>query len=85
MSSLRAEICLFDGIEQMRWNVLGIASLFFLALVSPAAAYIDPGSGSVVTTAIIGFFAAIAYTARKYFYRVKDFLTGRSRAKDEPK
>ena len=45
----------------------------------PFLAYIDPGSGSVLTTAIVGFFAAIAYTFRKYFYKIKDRLTGQSR------
>ena len=42
-----------------------------------AYAYIDPGTGSVVTAAIIGFFAAAVYTVRKYFYRMKDLFTSR--------
>lgn len=61
--------------------------LAFLVLASlgltttHAFAYIDPGTGSVVTAAIIGFFAAITYTARKYFYRIKDiFMTRKTTA-----
>jgi O-antigen/teichoic acid export membrane protein len=42
------------------------------AMTGHAHAYIDPGTGSVVTAAVLGFFAAIAYTVRKYFYRIKD-------------
>lgn len=60
-----------------RVSVLVLAGLLFVGMVSPAQAYIDPGSGSVLTSAIIGFFAAAAYTGRKYFYRLKDALFGR--------
>ena len=37
-------------------------------------AYIDPGSGGAIITAILGFFAAIGYTLRKYFYKLKNFF-----------
>jgi hypothetical protein len=40
----------------------------------PAYAYIDPGTGSIVTTTILGFLGAVAYTVRKYFYRLIDFF-----------
>lgn len=59
-------------------DIVIAALLVFLAGTASAHAYIDPGSGSVLTTAIIGFFAAIAYTCRKYFYKLKDALLGRS-------
>jgi hypothetical protein len=52
--------------------------LLAIAVVIPqtAHAYIDPGTGSAVTAAILGFFAAVAYTFRKYMYRLKDWVTG---------
>jgi len=68
----------------MRFDVIFYAACVFIAIMSPAEAYIDPGSGSVVTTAIIGALAAVSYTARKYFYRVKDFLSGRKSAGKDP-
>ena len=37
-------------------------------------AYLDPGSGSALITAIFSFFAAIVYTAKKYFYKIKHFF-----------
>ncbi len=43
---------------------------------SVALAYVDPGSGSVIVTTILGFFAAIAYTFRKYFYKLKRKMFG---------
>ena len=58
-----------------------VSAIIFASITSEAFAYIDPGSGSVLTAAIIGFFAAIAYTCRKYFYKLKDRLTGNSRNK----
>lgn len=56
-----------------------IFAISLLVLAEPAYAYIDPGTGAAVTTAILGFFASIAYTFRKYMYRVKDLFTGKSR------
>lgn len=70
----------------MSVKTAAFAAIAFAAMTSNAYAYIDPGTGSVVTTAIIGFFAALAYTARKYFYRLKDLLgMGRSRADSQDK
>lgn len=61
-----------------------IAAILFIACTNNAHAYIDPGTGSVVTTAILGFFAAIAYTFRKYMYRLKDMFSSKKRAKADP-
>ena len=44
-----------------------------------AYAYIDPGSGSALITAILGFFAAIVYSFKKFFYNLKN------KFKSEPK
>ncbi len=61
----------------MRGSIV-LVSVVFVAMTGAAHAYIDPGTGSVVTTAILGFFAAIGFTLRKYFYRIKDFVTGKT-------
>jgi hypothetical protein len=49
----------------------------YVSLTSPAYAYIDPGTGSVITTTILGFLGAVAYTVRKYFYSLGGFFRGR--------
>ncbi len=49
-----------------------IANLFFPSI---AFAYVDPGSGSVIVTTILGLLAAIGYTFRKYFYKIKRMIT----------
>ena len=68
----------------MRNHVAVVALISLALMTSQAHAYIDPGTGSVVTTAIIGFFAAIAYTGRKYFYRLKDAIFGAKRSDTSP-
>ena len=45
-------------------------------IVTEAQAYVDPGSGSVIVTTILGLFAAIGYTFRKYFYKIKRLISG---------
>ncbi len=50
-----------------------IAAVYLLGS-TPAYAYVDPGSGSAIVTAILGFFAAIGYTMRKQFYKIKNFF-----------
>lgn len=47
------------------------SAIVYFTLQYNAYAYIDPGSGSVVMTAILGAIAAVGYTARKYFYKIR--------------
>ena len=47
-----------------------------LLIPSVAFAYVDPGSGSVIVTTILGLIAAIGYTFRKYFYKIKRKFSG---------
>lgn len=55
-----------------------IVTLIMMWLVFPtvAYAYVDPGSGSVIVTTILGLFAAIGYTFRRYFYKIRRSLFG---------
>jgi len=48
-----------------------------------AFAYVDPGSGSVIVTTILGLFAAIGYTFRKFFYNIRAKLFGRQDKTDD--
>ena len=59
-----------DGISSRSKAILGmLVSLLFVPTI--AFAYVDPGSGSVIVTTILGFIAAVGYTCRKYFYKIK--------------
>lgn len=49
---------------------------FFVAVLaltaSPAAlAYLDPSTGSMVVSAIVGIFASIALALKTYWYKIK--------------
>ena len=46
--------------------------------VQPAMAYIDPGSGSAIMTALVGFFIAIGLTIKTYWYKLKSLFTGKA-------
>ncbi|MBT8047030.1 MAG: hypothetical protein HKN57_15280 [Xanthomonadales bacterium] len=46
-----------------------------LLCVSPAAlAYLDPSTGSMVVSAIVGIFASIALAVKTYWYKIKGFF-----------
>jgi hypothetical protein len=46
-----------------------------LMTVSPAAlAYLDPTTGSMVVSAIVGIFASIALAVKTYWYKIKGFF-----------
>lgn len=43
----------------------------------PTFAYIDPGSGSAIMSAIIGFFVAVGLVIKTYWYKIKSIFTGK--------
>jgi O-antigen/teichoic acid export membrane protein len=54
-----------------------VVAMFGLCLlfVSPAAfAYLDPSTGSMVVSAIVGIFASIALAVKTYWYKIKGFF-----------
>ena len=48
--------------------------IIYLATINASFAYLDPGSGSVILQAIIGFIAAIFATLSFYWGRFKLFI-----------
>jgi O-antigen/teichoic acid export membrane protein len=53
-----------------------------LLLVSPGVfAYLDPTTGSMVISAIVGIFASIALALKTYWYKIKGFFK-RNQQKD---
>ena len=46
-------------------------------------AYIDPGSGSAIVSAIIGFFVAAGMLVKTYWYKLKALFFGGSNVADE--
>lgn len=50
------------------------AILFFFAFASPAYAYIDPGTGSMLLQALIGGFAIVAVFWRRVIDKLRQLL-----------
>ena len=60
--------------------------LFFsLLLIETSYAYIDPGSGSAIISAIIGFFVAIGVVLKTFWYKILQILSLKKSPKDENK
>jgi len=51
--------------------------------MSPAMAYIDPGSGSAIMSAIIGFFVAISLAIKTYWYKIKSLFSRKKKTPSE--
>jgi len=58
----------------MNKNILLTVSLLLFLWASPVFAYIDPGSGSAIMSAIIGFFLAVSIAIKTYWYKLRSLL-----------
>lgn len=59
-------------------TLIFIATIMVLCLsISPAYAYLDPGTGSLIIQSIIGAVAAIGVTLKLYWHKIKIMLSGR--------
>lgn len=62
-----------------------LIGLLLGTMLSPAYAYLDPGTGSILLQAILGSIAAGAIIARTYLQRIKSWLgIGEKDAGDKP-
>ncbi|OGT39480.1 MAG: hypothetical protein A3F12_02940 [Gammaproteobacteria bacterium RIFCSPHIGHO2_12_FULL_38_14] len=57
-----------------RFNHFSVFFFLFFFWISPAMAYIDPASGSVIMSAVIGFFVALGLTIKSYWYKLKSLF-----------
>ena len=64
---------------QRLMTIVSLCLIYNLLLPSTAFAYVDPGSGSVIVTTILGLIAAVGYTFRKYFYKMRRLFSGRDK------
>jgi len=50
------------------------AAPFLVMVAQPAWAYLDPGTGSMIISAIVGLFATVGLAVKTYWYKIKAFL-----------
>jgi 2-aminoethylphosphonate-pyruvate transaminase len=68
------------GFMRNRWSVM-CWLLVSLVTVSPdASAYLDPSTGSMILSAIVGMFATAALALKTFWYRIRNMFRG---GKDE--
>ena len=60
----------------IKQNLLKLLLIFYFLLVSQTSshAYLDPGTGSVILTAILGILAALFATVQAYWIKFKKLI-----------
>jgi hypothetical protein len=53
-----------------------------LGAARPASAYLDPGTGSMLISAVLGVVAALALALKMFWYRIIGLFRGRKPAAD---
>lgn len=53
-----------------------IGLLLLAGCSTPAFAYLDPGLGSMLISAVLGVFATLALTFKSIWYRLRNWLRG---------
>ena len=56
---------------------IGFVLAACLSITSPAYAYLDPGTGSMLLSAVIGVVAAVGLAVRIFWYRLVGLVRGR--------
>ena len=59
---------------RVRRSTAAAVALFLVALSPPAWAYLDPGTGSMIISAIVGLFATAGLAVKTYWYKIKAFF-----------
>lgn len=57
--------------HKRRAATLAWIALSLLMLAPPAFAYLDPSTGSMILSAIVGMFATAALAVKTYWYKIK--------------
>jgi hypothetical protein len=54
-------------------DIFKLTLIIFITTIKNSFAYIDPGSASIIITAIISFFATLILYFKQIFYFIKNF------------
>ena len=65
------------------WNTMRLIIQSTIALTlfwaADVHAYLDPSTGTMIISAIVGIFASLALALKTYWYRLKKFFSGGQR------
>ena len=62
---------------------LALVVIAWLSIASPAYAYLDPGTGSMLISAVLGVTAAVALAVKMFWYRLIAFFRGKRPAAEK--
>ena len=65
--------------RENQWLTAAVMIVFLLTPLS-AFAYLDPTTGSMLISAIVGLFASLVLAIKTYWYRIKSFFKGKPEA-----
>lgn len=60
--------------RRRRPAIAATAAIALLSLSQPAAAYLDPSTGSLILSAIIGLIATIGLAVKTWWYKLKSLF-----------
>jgi hypothetical protein len=60
-------------------------TMFLILILVQASAYLDPGTGSMIVSGIIGVFATLGYVFKGFFYKLFKKKTDKETLKDDEK
>ena len=64
--------------QQLSAGIRSVTALALLGFAPSAFAYLDPSTGSMILSAIVGVFATLMLAVKTYWYKLKAFFSGRS-------
>ena len=67
----------------MQSRLIALVLVACLSIASPAYAYLDPGTGSMLISAVLGVAAAVALAVKMFWYRLVGFFRGKRPAAEK--
>ena len=65
--------------EKRRTMIACTALVWLLVMAPPARAYLDPSTGGMIVSALVGLLASLGLALKTYWYRVRALLRRRDR------
>ena len=69
--------------QPMQARLMTVLICVFLLMPATALAYLDPTTGSMIISAIVGLFASLVLAIKTYWYRIKAFFKRKPTDKDD--
>ena len=71
-----------DRIRQFQSRLLLTVFVSLMSMPVSALAYLDPTTGSMLISAIVGLFASLVLAIKTYWYRIKGFFSRKPAGSD---